>query len=124
MATEPLAATFNDVYYCPISAEDLPTIISIEAASYPPDEAASEKTLKYRFENAPDYFLVARESDDVIGYVCGTLTSKGALDHATMFTHDPDGTTLCVHSVCVKESRRRAKMGTRLLHAYTNYIRN
>jgi hypothetical protein len=49
----------------------------------------------------------------VVGFCCGTLSSAPSLTHESMATHEPDGTTLCIHSVCVGEGERRKGVATR-----------
>jgi hypothetical protein len=39
-----------------------------------------------------------------------------------MATHDPDGTTLCVHSVCVAGDARRRGVASALLRTYLRLI--
>ena len=46
------------LFYRPATPEDLDTITEIESNSYPPDEAASPENMRYRVEDAGDYFLV------------------------------------------------------------------
>lgn len=67
---------------------------------------------------APGQFLAAvlagaGGADALVGYDCGTLVAAPPLTHATMSAHDPDGSLLCIHSVCVArpsgaEASRRA----------------
>ena len=35
--------------------------------------------------------MVASLHDEVIGYVCGTLSASATLQHESMFKHDPSG---------------------------------
>lgn len=53
-----------------------------------------------------------------MGYVCGTKIAEHDLTYASMRTHEPDGRTLCIHSVCVHPALRRRGLATRLLRAY------
>lgn len=39
-----------------------------------------------------------------------------------MATHEPDGTLLCIHSVCVNAAHRRQGIASKLLQAYLNYV--
>jgi ribosomal protein S18 acetylase RimI-like enzyme len=96
----------------------------LEAAGYPSDEAASPERLAYRQREAGPFFLVAHsaEADAVCGFVCGTCTSADGLTAETMATHDPDGTTLCVHSVCVAGDARRRGVASALLRTYLQLI--
>ena len=40
-----------------------------------------------------------------------------------MSTHEPDGKLLCIHSVCVAEDQRRKGIGSRLMTAYVNFVK-
>ena len=117
------------VSYRPVSEEDIETISEIESNSYPEDEKASLETLRYRCINAGEMFLVATEhggsENEIIGYVCGTCVNENeTLTAETMGSkHEPDGAILCVHSVCVKENRRRRGVGGKLLQTYLMYLK-
>ena len=99
-------------------------VSELEALSYPADEAASKEKLKYRLANAADLFMVAVQasSDMVIGYTCATATDKEQLEAETMSFHVADGTTVCIHSVCVAEEERRKGLATRMLTAYLQWV--
>ncbi|CAI7782095.1 unnamed protein product [Closterium sp. NIES-54] len=101
---------------------DLQRVHSLEEAGYPTDEAASLDSLTYRIHQASSVFLVATLGSELVGFVCGTQTAKDELDHASMFTHDPQGRTLCIHSVCVGQEYRRQGIGLRLLKAYIKHV--
>ena len=79
------------MFFRPCDAEDLPRVAEVEANSYPPDEAASPEALAFRQASAGDFFLVGLQSgtapdggDEMIGYVCATLTSAATLTHDSM----------------------------------------
>ncbi|CAK0814715.1 unnamed protein product, partial [Prorocentrum cordatum] len=48
------------------------TVLSIEVASYPADEAATLESLTFRMTEVPELFLVAYEGAEIVGYICGT----------------------------------------------------
>ena len=102
--------------------DDVKLVYTMEAASYPEDEAATEEKLQFRCQNAQQYFMVGEFQDSgvtkIAGFVCGTLTSGRTLKHETMSAHNPDGDALCIHSVCVDPALRRRKLGTSLLKRY------
>ena len=87
------------------------------------------ETLRYRCINAGEMFLVATEhggsENEIIGYVCGTCVNENeTLTAETMGSkHEPDGAILCVHSVCVKENKRRRGVGGKLLETYLMYLK-
>ena len=117
------------LFYRPATGDDLTVIAEIESNSYPPDEAASPENLRYRVENAGDYFLVGCSAgsgpggaDEIVSYVCGTLNKGETLTHESMSTHDADGDTLCIHSVVTEGGHRRKQIGTKTLKAYMRWI--
>ncbi|KAL6784079.1 hypothetical protein ACKKBG_A04715 [Auxenochlorella protothecoides x Auxenochlorella symbiontica] len=111
------------VFFRPPSDHDLSRICALEAAGYPLDEAASPSQLEFRLREAPELFLVAEGPDSsVVAYACGTACHGSSLTHESMSSHDPEGSTLALHSVCVAAKHRRQGLATRLLKAYIQYV--
>lgn len=54
-------------------------------------------------------------ADEIVGYTCGTCCKGNTLTHETMSEHDPEGTTLCVHSVCVRGDKQRQGIALKML---------
>lgn len=109
------------------SGDDVDTIASIEADGYPPDEAASVESMRFRQEKAPGAFMVAvREGSDkdeqIAGYVCGTCSTSSRLEHESMSNHVPNGKTLCIHSVCVQKDLMRKGLGSAMLKTYLKHM--
>lgn len=113
----------------------LPTVLdaayAIEAASYPPDEAASRADLELRMTQASPYFWGAfneqklaqgDQSGALCGFVCGTLTSADRLTAESMSRHEPAGTTLCIHSVVVTGQLRNRGVGSWILRSYLERV--
>uniref|UniRef100_A0AAV1TLU6 N-acetyltransferase domain-containing protein n=1 Tax=Peronospora matthiolae TaxID=2874970 RepID=A0AAV1TLU6_9STRA len=100
-------------------------VVSLEAASYPLEEGATESMLRFRLENAHPFFLLAylsptsENSELLVGFVTGTLTTRTALDEASMTGHEPNGSVLCIHSVVIDPAFRRMGLGTRMVQQYT-----
>ena len=61
-------------------------------------------------------------ADEIVSYVCGTLTTAAALTHDSMSKHELEGTTLCIHSVVTEGGHRRKHIGTRTLRAYMQWV--
>lgn len=104
----------------PVGLEHLDDAYAIELAGYPADEAATREKLQLRLRDAPDLFLGAWEgsSNKLLGYVCGTRSSKEHLAEESMSSHEPDGKTVCIHSVCVDTAHRRKGIALQLLKQY------
>lgn len=79
---------------------------------------------RYRQQHAGDYFLGAYEQPQgsssrvLIGYACATLTRAPTLTHDAMATHEPDGTHVAIHSVCVAPTHRHRGVASALLREY------
>ena len=120
-----------------VQPTDIPRCHSIEAASYPADEAASKSDLQYRQHHAASYFRCAFLIDEppgpvsgedakfahlmsvtgcIVGYICSTrcnsFTAK-SLKH-----HDANGRYLAIHSVAVDEKYRKLGVGSAMLKDY------
>jgi len=63
-----------------------------------------------------------KERQHIVGFVCGTLAAGQHLTHSSMSQHNPQGNTLCIHSVVVAPSFRRQKVGTKMLQEYMEAI--
>ena len=89
----------------------------------PADEADSFGAFVYRQSVAPDLFLGAYDQNDenrqeLLGFICSTPSKSESFTYESMFTHDPKGKTICIHSVCVDPARQRQKIGSALLEEY------
>jgi len=62
------------------------------------------------------------QADTLVGYTCGTLTTADTLTHESMSRHDPEGQTLCIHSVSVAAEHQRKGIARRMLKAYLQYV--
>ncbi|GAA5942111.1 polyamine acetyltransferase [Sporobolomyces koalae] len=102
-----------------LSRADVARAYEFEQASYPADEAASLSALEYRQRHASDYFRGAYDQDEqLVGFICSTLTSSSTLTHESMETHEPAGTYLAIHSVCVSPAHRRQGIAKTMLNDY------
>jgi guanine nucleotide exchange factor len=95
-----------------------------ENLAYPGDEAGSYEAFAYRQSVAPSLFLGIYDQCDndekrLIGFICSTLSKSESLTHESMTVHDPEGKTICVHSVCVDPGCQRRGIGSALLKEYT-----
>lgn len=91
--------------------------------AYPADEAGSFEAFTYRQSIAPGLFLGAYDQNDeqrlrLLGFICSTLSKSESLTHESMSTHDPEGKTICIHSVCVDPTHQRKKLGSALVEEY------
>ena len=107
----------------PVTEDFLASAFAIESASYPEDEMASEEKLLMRIREAPEFFSGAFSAEGALcGFICGTLTTSNELTDESMSLHEPDGTTLCIHSVVVTESMRRQGIALFMLRSYMKQV--
>ncbi|KAI9470454.1 acyl-CoA N-acyltransferase [Zychaea mexicana] len=114
--------------YKPATLAHLDVIADLEAKSYHPDEAASREQLanriKYATESDPNLFLVAWQGETIAGFVCTTLGAAPLVTDESMKAHDPNGKTVCLHSVCVNPQVRRQKVATRLMAHWIQVLKD
>jgi len=102
-----------------VPAEQVQEALKIETA----DEAGTQETFAYRQSVAPSLFLGVYDQSDnkekkLVGFICSTLSKSESLAHESMTTHEPEGKTICIHSVCVDPEHQRQKIGSALLKEY------
>ncbi|KAJ2764724.1 hypothetical protein IWQ56_004380 [Coemansia nantahalensis] len=106
------------------SEDEVRAAIPLEDAGYSEEERASGAAMLYRFREAGHLFLGAfDEHGAIVGYIMSTQCAAPLVTHESMGTHDPEGATVCVHSVCVSPEWRRRGVALMLLRAYTRSIR-
>jgi len=88
-------------------AKDRARVAEIEAASFP--DPWPDSFFKYIWGKAPDLFIVAEESGEILGYVVGELREImfSGLSHRSKMGH--------ILNIAVDVSRRKAGVGTRLM---------
>ncbi|KAL9550624.1 hypothetical protein MBANPS3_004645 [Mucor bainieri] len=109
--------------YTPATLDDLDIIHEYESVSYHPDEAASreqlERRINYASASGPELFTVCRHldqgQDKVVAFLCTTLTKGDLVTDESMSVHDPEGKTICLHSVCVSPDYRKQGIATKLM---------
>lgn len=60
--------------------QDLDQIMAIESAGFSEEEAAKRSSMKDRIRDYPDTFLVAKDGQNVAGYIVGPAYNKRYLD--------------------------------------------
>ena len=103
--------------------DDRASILSLEVASFPADEAADDASLQLRLAEAGDYFYKLTKNGDLIGFINGTCIQGPNLEHDSMTSHVKMGPILVIHSVTVKESERRKYYALYMLHRYVSYMK-
>lgn len=89
---------------------DLPALAAVEAACFPPAEAADEDSLRRRLAVYPDHFWLLWDGDTLVGFVNGMVTQKADLademyDNANL--HDENGPWQMIFGVDTLPAYRR-----------------
>ncbi|KAJ2072137.1 hypothetical protein GGI09_003086 [Coemansia sp. S100] len=119
-----MTTPLNLVFRCLRSTSEVLVAHGLESACYSSDEGASLETMLYRYKHAQHLFLGAFSGQTLVGYIMATQASEPLVTHKSMSTHDPQGTTVCIHSVCVSPQWQRQGVASMLLKKYTEIIKN
>lgn len=97
---------------------DLEELAAVEAACFPPAEAASRESLRRRLSVYPDHFWVLEEDGRIAAFVNGLVTNEELLrdemfDDASF--HDEDGDWQMIFGVDTLPRYRRRGYAARLL---------
>ena len=91
--------------------EDLAAVTAVEAACFPPAEAATEQDFAARLAVYPGHFWLLEQEGRLISFVNGMVTDEPALRdemYADAFLHDPTGAWQMIFGVnTLPEYRRR-----------------
>lgn len=101
-------------------AADLPAILTIENAGFNPAEAGTPAAYAARLAAFPETFLVAKENNVVLGFICGPIVSDELVqdwmyDQAP--TNLPDGGHQMILTVAVSPAAQGRGLGSQLLSA-------
>ena len=93
---------------------DLNAVAQVEAACFPPAEAASRDSLAKRLTAYGDSFLVAEQDGEIIGFINGSVVDNETITDA-MFDdislHQPDGRYQAIFGLDVLPAYRSKGLG-------------
>ena len=98
--------------------ENLKEIAAVEAACFPPAEAATEASLRKRLEAFADHFWLLYEDDKLISFVNGMATDEPDLKdemYEEASLHNPDGQWQMIFGVDTIPSHRRRGYAEKVL---------
>lgn len=116
-----------DITIRPVRPEDLDRVARLEAACFPPAEAAGKEEFARRIAAFPECFLVAESAQgEIIGMINGCVTDTTTLPDelyhdATL--HQPDGPYQTVFGLDVLPEWRRQGIAARLMEAFLDQAR-
>ncbi|XP_022102255.1 uncharacterized N-acetyltransferase C9.02c-like [Acanthaster planci] len=114
----------SNVCIRPVTEKEVHDAWLIESLSFSSEEGASEETCKFRQRVAPELFWGYFENDRLIAITHGTKTSLSKLTRESMFTHDPEGTVVGVHSLCTHPEHRKKGVAKALMQQFIQYVRD
>lgn len=101
-------------------------LAGIEAACFPPAEAASREAVLERIEVFPENFFVAETEGRIIGFINGGNTDEPILPdefYRDITMHKPDGAYQTVFGLNVLSEYRRRGIGEQLVRRYVEAAR-
>ena len=105
---------------------DLNAVAQVEAACFPPAEAASRDSLAKRLTAYGDSFLVAEQDGEIIGFINGSVVDNETITDA-MFDdislHQPDGRYQAIFGLDVLPAYRRQGVAANLMECLIDMAR-
>lgn len=101
-----------------VTAADLAAVTALEAACFPPAEAAGEKAFAYRISAFPERFFVAEKDGEIIGMVNGCASDLPVIEDALFEPqgHEPNGKNQMIFGLAVLPEYQRQGIGAALLN--------
>ena len=109
-----------------VTPSDLEGVTALEAACFPPAEAAPKKTFAYRIGAFPERFFVAEEEGKIIGIINGCASSQETItdDLFEPQGHEPDGKNQMIFGLAVHPSWQRQGIGAKLMEHMIAYCKS
>lgn len=104
---------------------DLDAVTAVEAACFPPEEAAGRQSFAQRIAQFPERFFVACDGDTVIGLVNGCASHLSRIEDS-MFEqsgHSPTGRNQMIFGLAVLPRYQRQGIGGALLERLITFCR-
>ena len=97
---------------------DLAALTAIEAACFPPAEAATEQDFAKRLAVYPDHFWLLEQDGEIVSFVNGMVTEEADLRdemYSDASLHDPDGAWQMIFGVNTLPQYRRQGLAEQVL---------
>ena len=117
----------NEIIIRHVLPEDLDACFAVETSGFPPEEAATRKTIKLRIETFSEGFLVAEADGHVVGMLNSAATNKDDLgdeELKQLIGHDPAGKNMVVFALAVLPDYRKRGIAGQLMSRFVEKARD
>lgn len=107
--------------------QDLDAVAALEAACFPPAEAATRRSLEERLKVFGQHFLLLTQGEELIGFINGMVTDLPDLEdrmYEQADLHNEQGAWQMIFGLDVREEDRCRGYGARLIRAMTEHARS
>lgn len=107
--------------------QDLNAVAALEAACFPPAEAATRRSLEERLKVFGQHFLLLTQGEELIGFINGMVTDLPDLEdrmYEQADLHNEQGAWQMIFGLDVREEDRCRGYGARLIRAMTEHARS
>lgn len=107
--------------------QDLDAVAALEAACFPPAEAATRLSLEERLKVFGQHFLLLTQGEELIGFINGMVTDLPDLEdrmYEQADLHNEQGAWQMIFGLDVREEDRCRGYGARLIRAMTEHARS
>ena len=109
----------------PATIADLDAVNAVEAATFPPAEACTYDTFRYRLTAYPERFLVADLDGKIVGIINGCTTDKPLICDELFEAggHDPKGENQMIFGLGVLPEYQHRGIAGKLIEALVELVR-
>lgn len=107
--------------------QDLDAVAALEAACFPPAEAATRRSLEERLKVFGQHFLLLTQGEELIGFINGMVTDLPDLEdrmYERADLHNERGAWQMIFGLDVREEDRCHGYGARLVQAMIEHARS
>jgi len=101
-----------------VTPDDLDGVTALEAAAFPPEEAASRESFAYRIQTFPERFFVAEEEGRIVGLINGCASRLDAIRDELfgLEGHEADGPNQMIFGLATAPDRRGQGIAAALMN--------
>ena len=108
-----------------VTPADLDAVTAVEAACFPPAEAAGREAFAYRIAAFPERFFVAEANGQTIGLINGCASHLSAIEDALFEPqgHEPEGKHQMIFGLAVLPTYQRQGIAAALMERLIQFAR-